>query len=363
MSRIRSIHPRIFTDEHYVALSIYARELLKGLWCEAWDDGVIEWRPLRLKMRIFPLDQVDVEALLAELVREKFIMPFTAGSKEYAVIRNFRKWQKPKKPSASGVLPLSLVEYIGLKKGAFLGKVLGEEEDEAEGANPTPEAKVPTLFSTGVAPVENQFGTGGVNPRQKGGREEGRKVLEGSLRSPSPCAAPESGTVAAPPPGRESASQDPFDGFWGALPTEARTAPDFARKAYAKALTLGATPERILAALRRELGRAGGKLGLSPAGWLKGGSWRVEEAQAEPSRAARPVDCWAGWEIADHMALGEWNSARDSGVWMTRDASRNKLSVADRRADLWESIQRRSQRAAAHIRAIDAALLPVEVAA
>jgi len=63
------------------------------------------------------------------------------------------------------------------------------------------------------------------------------------------------------------------------------------------------------------------------------------------------------------MALGEWNSARDSGVWMTRDASRNKLSVADRRADLWESIQRRSQRAAAHIRAIDAALLPVEVAA
>ena len=51
MSRIRSIHPGLFTDEAFMEASIPARMLIMGLWCEAWDDGVFEIKPLTIKAR------------------------------------------------------------------------------------------------------------------------------------------------------------------------------------------------------------------------------------------------------------------------------------------------------------------------
>ena len=36
---------------------------------ESDDAGVFEWKPLQIKMRIFPADAVDVAAMLAELVK------------------------------------------------------------------------------------------------------------------------------------------------------------------------------------------------------------------------------------------------------------------------------------------------------
>ena len=68
MSRIRSIHPGLWTDDSFMSLSAFARLLYIGLLNEAWDDGVFEWKPLTIKARIFPVDSVDVPALLDELV-------------------------------------------------------------------------------------------------------------------------------------------------------------------------------------------------------------------------------------------------------------------------------------------------------
>ena len=67
MARIRSIHPGIFTDEAFASASMAARMLLIGIWTEAYDDGVFEWKPLTLKMKIFPGDSVDINAVLSEL--------------------------------------------------------------------------------------------------------------------------------------------------------------------------------------------------------------------------------------------------------------------------------------------------------
>ena len=322
MARIRSIHPRIFTDERYAALSMAARVLLPGIWCEAWDDGVIEWRPVRLKMRIFPIDPVDVEALLVELVREKFITMFEADGKEYAAIRNFRKWQRPKKPSHSGVLPLELYDYVGMPK---------------EDAVPAPveDVKVPALFATASAPVDNQFGTGGVNPIQKGGREEGRKVLEGSLRSPSPRDdAPEGGG---------------FEKFWDDYPASARSAPDYARRAYAKALGAGATPDGVLTALRRDVERLGKREMLSPTAWLQGGSWRIV-AEPETQRSVVVRDTrFDGWDVPERMALKRWHDGA-----RTLDAQHNALPEPQRKAAFWEAICENHPRVAAFIREIEA---------
>lgn len=114
MARIRSIHVGLFTDEAFMAASMPARLLIPGLWVEAWDDGVFEWKPLTLKAKLFPVDNVDVAALLEELASLNFVRRFERGGKQYGAIRNFGKFQRPKKPNSSGVLPPEFRTYVGL---------------------------------------------------------------------------------------------------------------------------------------------------------------------------------------------------------------------------------------------------------
>lgn len=115
MSRIRSIHPGIWTDEAFMGLSAHARLLLMGLWTEAWDDGVFEWKPLTLKARIFPVDTVDVSELLLELVHAGVIARLEASPKQPGVIKNFQKYQRPKKPNSSGMMRDEWLDYVGAK--------------------------------------------------------------------------------------------------------------------------------------------------------------------------------------------------------------------------------------------------------
>lgn len=115
MARIRSVHPGLFTDEAFASASMGARMLLIGIWTEAWDDGVFEWKPLTLKMKIFPVDNVDVPALLAELEGLHFFKKFDVDGKPYGALRNFCKFQRPKTPNSSRVLPSDFRMYVGLK--------------------------------------------------------------------------------------------------------------------------------------------------------------------------------------------------------------------------------------------------------
>lgn len=116
MARIRSIHPGMMTDEDYMALSFAARICLAGVWMEADDHGVFEWKPLTLKARIFPADNVDMAALLAELQTHSWIKQFPHEGKTFGVCKNFRKWQRPKKPHYAHPFPDEFVEYTGLKQ-------------------------------------------------------------------------------------------------------------------------------------------------------------------------------------------------------------------------------------------------------
>ena len=101
MARIRSIHPGLWTDEAFVCASMAARLLFIGIWNECDDMGSFEWSPVKLKMRLLPADGVDTSELLAELQANMCIQRYEIDGKSYGAVRNFCRFQRPKKPNCT----------------------------------------------------------------------------------------------------------------------------------------------------------------------------------------------------------------------------------------------------------------------
>lgn len=114
MPRIRSVHPGFFTDEAMVAASPQAQIFLIGIWTQCDDQGVFEWKPVTLKMRILPAATCDVTVLLEELSALGIIKQIDIGPLKYGLVRNFRKYQRPKKPNSIYPLPTEFRTYVGL---------------------------------------------------------------------------------------------------------------------------------------------------------------------------------------------------------------------------------------------------------
>lgn len=154
MSRIRSTHPGVWTDERFVSVSSFARLFFMGIWNECDDFGSFEWSPLKLKMRLLPADNVDAAELLAELEAAGCIMRYDLDGRAFGAVRNFCKYQRPKKPHATFPQTEAVVAFVGT-----------EDRSTRDGSEP----------------VGNRFGTGGENRRQMedggGNREkESKKV-------------------------------------------------------------------------------------------------------------------------------------------------------------------------------------------
>ncbi|MCP4305654.1 MAG: hypothetical protein GY788_12390 [bacterium] len=115
MGRIRSIHPGVFTDEVFVDLSEPAQVLWFGLWTEADDKGVFEWKPTRIRMRLRPTKDGDVEELLAELAKYDCIRKYELDGRHYGAIRNFGEFQRPRKPNSLYPIPRELHRYVALR--------------------------------------------------------------------------------------------------------------------------------------------------------------------------------------------------------------------------------------------------------
>lgn len=128
MARIRSVHPSLFTDEAWVSCSPLARLLYIGLMTDADDQGLFEWKPLQIRMRLLPGDNAEVAELLAELVAANLISGLESGGKKLGAIRYFRRFQRPKKPNSVFVLPAEWRTYVGLSDD---GSEL-DDDDELE---------------------------------------------------------------------------------------------------------------------------------------------------------------------------------------------------------------------------------------
>lgn len=113
MSRIRSIHPGLWTDEQFVSLSAYARLLFMGIWNECDDKGTFPWSPLQMKMRVLPADNVDAAALMAELEAADCIRAYEIEGKKFGAVRNFGKFQRPKSPNDVHPATAEILAFAG----------------------------------------------------------------------------------------------------------------------------------------------------------------------------------------------------------------------------------------------------------
>lgn len=95
MARMRYVKPEFWTDSRMVQLSRDARLLYIGTWNFALcDKGHLEDDPLRLKLQIFPMDDVDVAALLGELMAAGRIVRVTDGESSWLWIKRLEPHQK-----------------------------------------------------------------------------------------------------------------------------------------------------------------------------------------------------------------------------------------------------------------------------
>jgi len=114
MARIRSIHPGLSSDEAYMSMSMTAKAAWPHLWMECDDHGVFEWKPIVLKARIFPADNVDFPALLEEFKRLECVKMVEIAGRQCGLVRNFCRFQRPKKPSYRHLLPDEFRTYVGI---------------------------------------------------------------------------------------------------------------------------------------------------------------------------------------------------------------------------------------------------------
>jgi hypothetical protein len=154
MARIRSIHPGLTSDESFMSMSMTAKAAWPLLWTECDDGGAFEWKPIVLKARLFPADAVDFAAVLAELVALNCVKKVEIGGREYGLVRNFCRYQRPKKPNYRVLLTGHFRTYVGLTA------------DSSEPDDPD------------VTRVPNRFHTGGEKSPQmedEGGRRKGKE--------------------------------------------------------------------------------------------------------------------------------------------------------------------------------------------
>lgn len=105
MSRSRNIKPGFFKNDLLGECGPIVRLLFIGLWCEADREGRLEFRPKKLKAEIFPYDDVDIIAGLADLEARGFVRVYSVDSIRYIQIMNWGKHQKPHHKEAPSTIP------------------------------------------------------------------------------------------------------------------------------------------------------------------------------------------------------------------------------------------------------------------
>jgi hypothetical protein len=113
VARIRTIKPEFFDDPKIGRLSQASRLCFIGLLTQADREGRIEDEPARLKVRILPYDDLEMDAVLADLCVAGVILRYEASGKRVIQIRTFEKHQRPHPKEAPSLLPKPAVKRNG----------------------------------------------------------------------------------------------------------------------------------------------------------------------------------------------------------------------------------------------------------
>lgn len=90
MAKMRGYKPDFWTDERVVSVSPLARLLFLGMWNYCCDNGHLDPSPVQLKMRVLPVDNCDVSALVDELVASGLVN----READHLVVPNLAKHQR-----------------------------------------------------------------------------------------------------------------------------------------------------------------------------------------------------------------------------------------------------------------------------
>jgi hypothetical protein len=103
--RARNIKPSFFVNADLVGLPPLTRLLFIGLWCAADREGRLEDKPMGLKLKIMPGDNIDVNAALDELAALGFVVRYVVEGQRLIFLPAFLKHQKPHSKEQPSILP------------------------------------------------------------------------------------------------------------------------------------------------------------------------------------------------------------------------------------------------------------------
>ena len=113
MARSRNIKPGFFSNDELVELPFEARLLFIGLWTIADRAGRLLDRPKKVKMDIFPGDDVNCEECLMKLATSGFILRYEARGIKAIQIVNWDKHQNPHVKEVQSRIPAPVEHQTG----------------------------------------------------------------------------------------------------------------------------------------------------------------------------------------------------------------------------------------------------------
>lgn len=124
MARIRTIKPEFFTSSDIVSLTPLARLFYVSLWCEADREGRLNWNTKTFKIRYFPADECDIDALSKEILDAGLVYLYESDGRQYGEIPCFKNHQVINNREADSVIPARVKEACK--------RVLGEGRKEGK---------------------------------------------------------------------------------------------------------------------------------------------------------------------------------------------------------------------------------------
>jgi hypothetical protein len=152
VARSRNIKPGFFSNEDLVELDFATRLLFAGLWTVADKAGRLEDRPKKIKMAVFPADDLDIDAMLSALAERKFITRYAVNGVAYIQIANWTKHQNPHHTEKDSVIPPCQDGELTVKEPLEPG-----ESPKQDGGNPAdsliPDSLIPEEEGGQAAPA------------------------------------------------------------------------------------------------------------------------------------------------------------------------------------------------------------------
>ena len=143
MARIRTIKPNHVNDKELSKVTLPAHLFWILSWCFSDDEGVLENDPLLLKSQLFPrrtdIRMEQVQAWIDQLVKARFMIPFTHQGESYLLHRTFKAHQKIDRPQPSKI-PEEVIRRILDECSTNVRPCIVEESkgEESKPAEPLP---------------------------------------------------------------------------------------------------------------------------------------------------------------------------------------------------------------------------------